>query len=167
MTPSEAERLTRIVTERAAALVLYARQRLDAASADDAVQEAFAALLAERRPPDNPIAWMYRAVRNAAIDLSRSAERRRRREQSVAAARREWFDAQADARLDAAAAEDALRRLGPEQREIVVLRIWGELGFAAIAEVMQLATSTVHDRYRSALRELRTQMEQPCPTKTN
>src|SRR5262245_50080177 len=105
MTPSDGEQLTWIVTECAAALVLYARQWLDGAGADDAVQEALVALLAQRQPPRNPTAWMYRAVRNAAIDAARSSHRRRRREQSVAAARREWFVPEADALLDAKTAE--------------------------------------------------------------
>jgi RNA polymerase sigma-70 factor (ECF subfamily) len=167
MSHSDVEQLTRMVTECAAALVLYARQWLDGASADDAVQDALVALLAQRQPPRNPTAWMYRAVRNAAIDAARATERRRRREQSVAMARREWFVPQPDALLDAQSAERALRRLNAEQREVVVLRIWGDLAFAEIAEIMQLGVSTVHDRYKAALGELRSALEKPCPTKTN
>jgi len=167
MSHSDVEQLTRIVTERAAALVLYARQWLDGASADDAVQEALVALLAQREPPRNPTAWMYRAVRNAAIDAARATERRRRREQSVARERGSWFVLEPDARLDAELAEQALRRLSPQHREIVVLRIWGDLAFAEIAEVTQLSISTVHDRYKAALGELRRVLEKPCPTKTN
>ena len=167
MSHSDVEQLTRIVTERAAALVLYARQWLDGASADDAVQEAFVALIAQRQPPRNPTAWMYRAVRNAAIDAARATERRRRREQSVARERGSWFVLEPDARLDAELAEQALRRLSPQHREIVVLRIWGDLAFAEIAEVTQLSISTVHDRYKAALGELRRVLEKPCPTKTN
>jgi RNA polymerase sigma-70 factor (ECF subfamily) len=167
MSHSDVEQLTRMVTECAAALVLYARQWLDGASADDAVQDALVALLAQRQPPRNPTAWMYRAVRNAAIDAARATERRRRREQSVAQTRREWFVPQPDALLDAQSAERALRRLNAEHREVVVLRIWGDLAFAEIAEILELGVSTVHDRYKAALGELRSTLEKPCPTKTN
>jgi RNA polymerase sigma-70 factor (ECF subfamily) len=155
-----------MVTECAAALVLYARQWLDGASADDAVQDALVALLTEKRPPRNPKAWIYRAVRNAAIDAARATERRLRREQSVARTRREWFDTQPDLWLDAQTAEQLLRRLSPEHREVVVLRIWGDLGFAEIAQIMELGVTTVYDRYKVALRELRSALEQPCPRKT-
>jgi RNA polymerase sigma-70 factor (ECF subfamily) len=110
---------------------------------------------------------MYRAVRNAAIGAARSRSRRRRREQTVAATRREWFDVRPDALVDAKLAEEALKRLSVDQREVVVLRIWGELGFAEIADVMQLAVSTVHDRYGKALSELRRELEKPCKTKTD
>jgi RNA polymerase sigma-70 factor (ECF subfamily) len=167
MSEGDEERLTRLVTECAAALVLYARQWLDGASADDAVQEALLALLTQRQPPGNPTAWMYRAVRNAAIDAARTIARRRRREQSVAQSRQEWFDSSAESLLDAQAAEESLRRLRPEQRELIVLRIWGELGFAEIAKIMGLSVSTVHDRYKAAIGDLRSALEQPCPTKTN
>jgi RNA polymerase sigma-70 factor (ECF subfamily) len=167
MSHGSAEQLMRMVTECAPALVLYARQWLDGASADDAVQEALVSLLAEREPLRNPRAWMYRAVRNAALDAARAAARRRRREELVALTRREWFVPQPDALLDAKTAEESLRRLSSEQREVVVLRIWGDLSFAEIAHIMQVGVSTVHDRYKAALGELRSVMEQPCPTKTN
>jgi RNA polymerase sigma-70 factor (ECF subfamily) len=167
MSPDDVEHLTRLVAQRAAALVLYARQWLDPAGADDAVQDAFAALVAQRRPPDNPAAWLYRAVRNAALDQVRSAVRRRRREQSVAQERRELFESSAESQIDAATAEEWLNQLGPVEREVIVLRIWGELTFAEIADVMRLGVSTIHDRYRAALAQLRRKLEQPCPTKIN
>jgi RNA polymerase sigma factor (sigma-70 family) len=165
MGTTELEWLTRIVAERAAGLVLYARQWLDAATAEDVVQEALVALMAVRPQPTNPTAWMYRAVRNAAIDAVRSTSRRRRREQSAAAARPEWFEVRSDAQLDGQAAQEALEQLNASSREVVVLRIWGGLGFAEIAEVMQLAVSTVHDRYGKALGELRRELEKSCKTK--
>jgi RNA polymerase sigma factor (sigma-70 family) len=167
MRPHDIERLTRVFGERAGALVLYARQWLDAASADDAVQEALVALLGQRRPPDNPMAWIYRAVRNAAIDQMRSTSRRRRREQTVAFERRELFESGAETRIDAAVAEEWLERLGPELREVVVLRIWGDVTFGEIALIMDLGVSTVHDRYKAALGQLRSALEQPCKAKKN
>jgi RNA polymerase sigma factor (sigma-70 family) len=167
MTTGDVERLTRMVAQGAAGLALYARQWLDAAGADDAVQEALVALLAERRPPANPAAWMYRAVRNAAIDQARSATRRRRREEVAAMSRRELFMDHADALIDSETAADCLERLSADQREIVVLRIWGELGFVEIADVMHLAVSTVHQRYHLALRRMRSMMENPCEKQTS
>ena len=167
MGTNDLERLTRIVAERAAALGLYARQWVDAATAEDVVQEALTALLGEPSSPANPVGWIYRVVRNAAIDAARSASRRRWRERAVAAERREWFEARPDAMLDAKVAEQALSELSAEHREVVVLRIWGQLGFAEIAEVMQIAVSTAHDRYGSALKELRHRLEKPCENTRN
>ncbi len=159
--------LTQVVAERAAGLKLFARQWVDAATAEDVVQEALVALLAEQQAPRSPVAWMYRAVRNAAFDHHRSSMRRRRREQVVAGAREQWFESRADALLDARAAETALKSLGDDDRELVVMRIWGELGFADIADVLQVSVSTVHNRYKKALGELRRALEKPCPSQTN
>jgi len=156
------DRLTRLVLQRQAAMTLFARQWLDAASAEDAVQEALTALLMQRQPPGDPVAWMFRAVRNAAIDSARSASRRKRREQAVAAERCEWFETRPGSAIDAESAEKALRGLSAEHRQIVVLRIWGELNFTQIAKVVGLGVSTVHDRYSSALSQMRNELEKPC-----
>jgi RNA polymerase sigma-70 factor (ECF subfamily) len=167
MRHDDVERLTRMAADQAPAWVLYARQWLDAAGADDAVQEALVSLLDQRRPPENPAAWMYRAVRNAAIDQARAATRRRQREQAVAADRRELFVDHGDALMNAEAVEQCLSRLSPEHREIVVLRIWGELSYAEIAEVIQASISSVHERYHLALRRMRSAMERPCSNPMN
>src|SRR5687768_9066588 len=162
------DRLARLVVERAAGLTLYARQFVDdRASAEDVVQEALTSLLSQRPPPDDPLAWMYRAVRNAAIDASRSSSRRRRRERIVAESRREWFEPRPDALIDAETAQTALAELPPASREIVVLRIWSGLGFAQVADVMQMSLATVHDRYVAALRQMRGALEKSCSRKTN
>jgi len=157
-------RLTRLVLPRQPALTLYARQWLDAASAEDAVQEALTALLTQRMTPNDPIAWMFRAVRNAAIDAARSTSRRKRREQAVATDRSEWFESRPDSAIDAETAEHALRGLSAEHRQIVVLRIWGELNFTQIAEIVSLGVSTVHERYSTALKQMRIALENPCKT---
>lgn len=160
------ERITQLVTQRAAALALYARQWLDAAAAEDAVQEALIALLARTEAPEDALAWMYRVVRNSAIDGVRAASRRQRREEAVATTRSEWFESGADSLIDARAGEDALQTLAHEQREIVVMRIWGDLSFQQIAHVLNLGVATVHDRYAAALKQMRIRLEKPCPKKT-
>jgi RNA polymerase sigma factor (sigma-70 family) len=167
MTTDDLEQLSRIAADRAPGLVLFARQWLDAAEADDAVQEAVVALLSQRQPPFNPGAWLYRAVRNAAIDIVRSANRRRRREQTVAAHRPELFDQTPMDLIDADTAQKCLQRLTHEHREIVVLRLWGELSFAEIADIVELSVSTVHQKYHLALRRMRSMLEQSCPRPIN
>ncbi|HEY4232318.1 MAG TPA: sigma-70 family RNA polymerase sigma factor [Lacipirellulaceae bacterium] len=177
MGTSDLERLTQAVAGRAAGLALYARQWVDAATAEDVVQEALVALVAHHQRWRNfadpgsrlekPLAWIYRTVRNGAIDRARSAARRRRREQAVAQMRGSWFELRPDVQLDSQAAEQALRQLPAEHREVVVLRIWNDLRFVEIAEILGLGVSTVHDRYNAALKQLRLALEKPCPNKTN
>jgi RNA polymerase sigma factor (sigma-70 family) len=154
----------RLVAVRAAGLALYARQwSADAAATEDVVQSVLVSLLSLPDAPADPVAWAYRAVRNGAVDGSRSAARRRRRERAVAPS--EWFEPSPDAPLDAATAEAALRQLPAELREVVVLRIWGELGFAAIADVAGCSLSTAHGRYTAGLKQLRDVLEPSCRTK--
>jgi RNA polymerase sigma factor (sigma-70 family) len=164
-------RLTQTVIGHSAAMALYARQWLDgadSASADDVVQEALTALLAQSSPPRDPVAWMFRAVRNAAIDHARANSRRRRRERVIAEARREWFESSRDdSAIDARAAEVALAGLSQRDREIVVLRIWGDMSLMQIAQIVQLSISTVHGRYTAALAQMRAALEKSCSSKTN
>ncbi|MGH7176505.1 MAG: RNA polymerase sigma factor [Tepidisphaeraceae bacterium] len=143
----------------AARLVLYARQWLSDASAQDVVQDVFARLISQSRRPDDARAWLYRSVRNAAISESRSWFRRRKREQAVASKRGEWFEAGVDDLIDASTAQATLESLPPEQREIVVLRIWSQLSWQQIAEVTGSRISTVFDRYKSALGAMKQKME--------
>lgn len=52
-------------------------------------------------------------------------------------------------------ARNALRRLPREQAQVVVLKIWHDLTFAEIAELLELSPNTVASRYRYALAKLR------------
>src|SRR5260370_24963866 len=79
MSPSD---LARLIAAYAAPLVLYARQWCDAP--EDIVQEAFLKLVCQRRPPLDAIAWLYRVVRNGALDAAKMARRRRQRESAAA-----------------------------------------------------------------------------------
>ena len=49
----------------------------------------------------------------------------------------------------------ALHQLPESQREVLVLRIWGELSFAEIATALGDSINTVASRYRYALDGLR------------
>ncbi len=53
----------------------------------------------------------------------------------------------------------AIRLLPDEQREVVALKIDGELTFAQIAQIMGVSINTAASRYRYALQKLRTLLE--------
>jgi len=104
-------------------------------------------------------------VRNAAIDAQRSARRRDRREQTVAGQSRQsrpWFESRPDDAIDAAAAEAALAGIAPDQREVILLRLWGGLTLRETAEVLGDPISTLFARYRAGLTAVRHAMENPC-----
>ena len=159
--PVGPELLAWVLDHHGAALELYDRQLCDAA--EDVVQESLIRLAGERRRPDDPVAWLYRVVRNKAISASRSARRRKRREAKVAERRPAWFARSADDAIDAEAVTDALEALPPADREVVVARVWGGLSFQQIGRLIGASDSTAHRRYEAALSRLRQKMGVSCP----
>src|SRR4051812_26554639 len=128
------ERLGQLLDQHADALELYARQWGDAP--EDVVQEAFWNLARQRPNPDNPAAWLFRAVRNGAINAATAGRRRRRHEAAATGTQPAWFAANPDAghadAIDPEAAAEALATLPIEQREVIVARLWGDLTFEQI-----------------------------------
>ena len=151
-------------------LVLYARQWLPTtADAEDAVQEAFLRFWRRHSHPDEAhTGLLFAAVRHSALDHLRSESRRRRRE-SVSVeqdpvvfatpVKDHWFAPSEDG---GRALEAALQQLAAEQREVLVMKIWGELTFAQISEVLGVSPNTVASRYRYAINALRKILRPMC-----
>ena len=155
------EQLNRLVNAHAAALVLYARQWC--AVHEDVVQEAFIKLAAQRTPPNNVAAWLYRVVRNGALAAARAERRRRRHESAAALHVPNWFTPSDTVRLDGEIATTALQNLPLEQRETLVAHLWGGLTFEQIGELTGVSSSTAHRRYLAGLSALRERLRIPCP----
>jgi RNA polymerase sigma factor (sigma-70 family) len=161
MTPTE---IARLIDTQSAPLVLYARQWCDAP--EDVVQEAFIKLVRQRRPPDDAVAWLYRVVRNGALDHAKMARRRLRRE-SAAARRVPWFvETEVDG-LDAETAVAALEKLAAERREVIVAHHWGGLSFEQIAVVAGCSASTAFRRYTAGVEDLRNHLGVTCPSRSS
>lgn len=143
-------------------------------AADDCVQEALIRLAAQDPPPDDPVAWLSRVVRNEARSRERAAVRRRAHERSATELRQRVSADELAGAISPRQATEALGYLTPEDLEIVVLRIWGRLGFEQIAEIVDRSRSVVHRRYAAALMQMHQQLtrddsttERPCVNKTN
>ena len=138
-------------------LVLYARQLSPSQPAEDIVHEAFVKLMRLSRPPDNVRAWLYRVVRKTSISWFR---RLRCRSLQIHAQTDDlWFDPHPDDRIDAQHAQRLLETLPREQREMVVLRIWGQMSLREISTLVKKPVSTVHRMYQAALETLREKWE--------
>jgi RNA polymerase sigma-70 factor (ECF subfamily) len=155
----ETAELTECFDQHWAGLVLYARQWLGRGAAEDVVQEAFVRLMLAHPNVENVRAWLYRATRNLAIAQWRSAKRRRQRE-AVAAREEPVFEESFE--HDSRVAARCLSELPREQREVIVLRIWGQLKLAEISAVTGLGVSSVFHQYQQGLREIRRKMGVPC-----
>ena len=142
-----------------AKLLLFARQQArNPHDAEDLVQEAFVRIwrlyghTGEVAP-----GLVYRAVRRLAIDWARSLDRRKIREQKVVAEFPlfESFKSSIEQNERQKAILAAVDRLPSEQKEVLTLKIWGELTFDEIGRTLDLSLNTVASRYRYALQKLR------------
>jgi RNA polymerase sigma-70 factor (ECF subfamily) len=161
MSPITPEVLASLFDAHADALELYAAQWGEGA---DVVQSAFVQLAGQKATPDNPVAWLYRVVRNGAISAARQRVRRRGHERAAAEQAARWFAADDGRVLDSAAAAEALRTLPLEQREVIVARLWGGLSFEQVAEVVGISSSAAHRRYVAGLEQLRERLGVKWPT---
>jgi RNA polymerase sigma-70 factor (ECF subfamily) len=143
------------VDTHAAALVLCARQWCT--EPEDVVQEAFVKLVRQSPPPTDAVAWLYRVVRNGAIDVGKTARRRQRRESSVARPEHWFVESEIDG-LDAETAVAALESLADDEREVIVARHWGGLSFEQIGGMVGCSASTAFRRYTSGVDQLRKQL---------
>src|SRR5262245_36830744 len=111
------------------ALLLLARQYLPVrADAEDVVQEAFVRFWRSRHRAEDPTAYLFTCVRSTALEWLRGRRRRLRREEAAAGAEMEpLFEASIEQDERRAAIESALLVLPPEQREVVVLKLWAGL----------------------------------------
>ncbi|MBW3636991.1 MAG: RNA polymerase sigma factor [Armatimonadetes bacterium] len=121
------------------------------ADAEDALQETFVALATGRAGKIRDLkSYLLVAARHQAFTILR----RRKRE----------GDFEDVAELEIAAPEAVstphdfahlLARLPLEQREVIALKVWEELTFAEIAQVVRASPNTVMSRYRYGIERLR------------
>jgi RNA polymerase sigma-70 factor, ECF subfamily len=139
------------------ALVMLGRRE----DAEDAVQEVFVALVRSRsRLADvqDLTAYLFSALRRS---VGRLATKRTRGPVLLDVA-----DLEASAKMEKTPTDErserlerALRALPTEQREVIALKIDGDLTLAEIAQVLQISQNTAASRYRYALEKLRGSLE--------
>lgn len=137
-------------------LLLFARQWVrSAADAEDVVQDAFVKFW-KRNQSINNRPLLYATVRSTALDLIRRDSRRARREANVFAESEQATEPQFEFDDESQRAlGSAMDRLPPDQREVLVMKIWNELTFAEIANILGISQNTAASRYRYALAGLR------------
>lgn len=129
--------------------------------AEDAMQAAMVRIakkpqaLASARLP-----WPYfvRVARNEALKIVQ--KRRSNRSLSVLFEPASQQKNQAEEDDSSAFIRQAISRLPKKQAEVVILKVWENLTFAEVAEVLDESPNTVASRYRYALQKL-TEVLQP------
>jgi RNA polymerase sigma-70 factor, ECF subfamily len=153
-----ADEIKQLYNRHGAALLLYARGFVaDASAAEDLVHGVFLNLLRTRpKVREAPAAYLYRAVKNAALNLQRDRARETPLpEQEV------WFTHRGGGgdREAGLALQSALAELPAEQREAVVMRIWSGMTLEEVAEATGVPLNTAASRYRYALDKLRERLK--------
>lgn len=140
-------------------LVLYGRALgLSHSEAEDVLQETFIALMERSDAPEQPQHYCLRAFRNRALNFKRSLWRRLTRELES----HRWFERGGEEHPQEREAMRCLETLPPEQREVIVLKIWHEYTFEEIGGLLEISQNTAAGRYRYGLQKLRV-----CLTKEN
>jgi RNA polymerase sigma-70 factor (ECF subfamily) len=165
--------LTTLVQQHFKPLVLFARQ-WDETTAEDAVHDVFvrlAGLVRDNQPPRHVVSWLYRAVRNRAIDAFRKNRQKRKHAEILSRQSTEWFtpQIQSDEKIDAQMLTTMMRQLPRKQREIITAHLWGELTFRQIAALVGRPDSSVRRDFYDGLKTLREKLlpdnfEEPLTT---
>jgi len=154
--------------ENGTRLLLFARSKTNnEQDAQDVLQEAILRLWKSYSnktegfsPPQLPLA--FTAIRNTAIDHARKSIRRQAREQhsdqvfSESEQLLNWFESSSI--IEKERAEEitkALKKLPEKFRDVISLKIWGELTFLEISKTLNIPANTAASRYRYALDALR------------
>lgn len=144
-------------------LMLFARQQTRCeADAEDVLQAALVRTWRVHKgaPDQQVVSLAYTNIRRCAIDLGRSNERRKRREEESVLERGElvaWFELPEDD--TSRALQVALSKVPEKFREVITLKIWGELTFDQIGKTLDVSPNTAASRYRYGMEALRRSLE--------
>ena len=133
--------------------------------AEDILQDTLVEIYQDARfyrPRTNPRAWVLTVTRHTALD----AVRKRTRHATAPLDTAEALPTPPDAHEEFSALWDLLAVLSPEERELVVLRLYHGLSHGEIAETLRISTAAAQKRYRRAIDKLRAHHGVPNPTST-
>ena len=145
------DQVQRLYEVHGRALLAYACGFLGGPSdAEDVVHQVFLRLLRDGVTATLSPGYLFRAVRNGALNDIR----RRSREVDLDGVA-QWLESPSGSKETALALQSALKVLPEEQREVIVLRVWGQLTFEEIAGVVDIPPNTAASRYRYGLAKLK------------
>jgi RNA polymerase sigma-70 factor (ECF subfamily) len=119
-------------------------------TAEDVLHQVFVNLLKHKALPEEPKSYLFRAVHNVALNMLRGQSR-----DVDITDLGPWFEAPSQDQAEALALTQGIMQLPTEQRQVLVLHIWGGLTFEEIADFAAIPASTAASRYRYALEKLR------------
>lgn len=122
--------------------------------AEDILQDTLVEIYQDARfyrPRTNPRAWVLTITRHTALD----AVRKRTRHATAPLDTAEALPTPPDAHEEFSALWDLLAVLSPEERELVVLRLYHTLPYTAISETLHISVAAAQKRYQRAIDKLK------------
>jgi RNA polymerase sigma-70 factor (ECF subfamily) len=135
----------------------------DPSASDDLVQESFLRVLRYSSGFAARAAfttWMYRLVRNVCYDHLKAESRTRVRAELSASEQIDEAQEQQETDTRLETVRNALYKLSPEKREVLVLSRYEGLSYAEIAERCESTVGAIKVRAHRAMRELRQRIEE-------
>lgn len=123
------------------------------ACAEDALHQVFERILrGDLEIEGEVVPYLYRAVRNVALNQIRNRSREVNLDDT-------WLESPAGMELTGFELQSSLQDLPEDQREVIVLHVWGGLSFEAVAAALGISPNTAASRYRYGLSKLREQFQ--------
>ena len=137
-------------------LLAYAISLLpDRAASEDVLHQVFVKLLQGNIGINGtPVHYLYRAIRNAALNYRRNHSR-----EVELPSDGPWLESPPGMEAIGFALQSALDELPIEQREIIVLRVWGQMTFEEAAAALDISPNTAASRYRYGLAKLKERLQ--------
>ncbi|HQR05966.1 MAG TPA: RNA polymerase sigma factor [Gemmatales bacterium] len=135
--------------QHGSSLVLLAQQYVGCRSdAEDVVHEAFVSFWRSRHQAQDWTAYLFSCVKHAASNWMRSKKRRSKREEASARPEVEtWFAGNIEKDEWQKELLQVIAALPTDQREVLVMKIWGGLSFPQIAQALEVSANTAASRY--------------------
>ena len=150
----ELDSVRRLYEEHARGLVAYACSFVTSfATAEDILHQVFERLLrGDLAITAAPVSYLYRAVRNTALNKIRDRAGEVDFDEG-------WLDSPVGMEHVAVELQSALRELPEQQREVILLHVWGQMSFEEVADALEIPPNTAASRYRYGLSKLREQFQ--------
>ncbi len=154
--PNVAATIEMLYRQHGSALLLFASSITgDRSRAQDMLHQVFVKLLQNGNLAHavDVKAYLFACVRNAVLNDNKARQRDVALDENSV-----WFVPPHQDYAEELNLRRALGTLPDDQRQVIILHVWGELTFSQIAQLLGISSNTAASRYRYALAKLREAM---------
>ena len=152
----DTELIKELYDQHARLMLAYAASLLpDRQASEDVLHQVFMKLLQGGiHINGSPVPYLYRAIRNAAFNYRRDRSREVGLEPDGC-----WIDSPRGLEDVGLALDSALKELPADQREVIVLHVWGQMTFEEAGAALDISANTAASRYRYGLAKLKERLK--------